>query len=121
MRVDSARLDNTTLWNSGSSKAFFAGLATLLAFTTAGSLFFILRVAPQTRDAAVTVYYVTCCSLLPWVSGCVFWIKVGKRAKLNIADREATGLCYRMIFNTVLGAYAALISIEGVLLESCLR
>jgi len=46
----------------------------------------------------------------------VFWTKARKRAKLGIADKDATGFCYSVIILTVGAAYGAMVSIETVLL-----
>jgi drug/metabolite transporter superfamily protein YnfA len=91
-------------------------LVTLLAWTTTVSLFIVLKLAPLTRGAAAARYYAALGCLLPWLAGSMFWTRVRKRARLDIADEEATGFCYGIIFLTVGSAYGALVSIETVLL-----
>jgi hypothetical protein len=102
-------------------RAVFLVLVTLSAWTTTASLFVILKRAPLTRGAPVTIYYPILCSLLPWLAGCVFWIKVRKRAKLGVADKDATDLCYRIITFTVAAAYGAIVSLEPLLLWVMIR
>jgi hypothetical protein len=109
------RLGND-FWNSGPVKALFFALFTLSAGTTEAFLFILVRRAPQLRGAPATTYYpALLISLLPWLSGCVFWIKVRKRAKLGKTDRGTAGFCYNIIFLSVLAAYLAVLQI-GILL-----
>lgn len=96
-------------------RAFFA-LFTLAAWTTTAFLFVLLKRAPLTRGASAITYFATLCSLLPWLAGYVFWIKVGKRAKLGVTDRGSTDFCYSIIFGNLCTAYVALVSIGTVLL-----
>ena len=103
-------------WSSGPWRTVFSVLMTLLAWTTTASWFIVLRLAPLTRAAPATRYYVALCCLLPLLAGCVFWTKVRKRAKLGIADKDAAGFCYSIIFTTLGTAYVALGSIETALL-----
>jgi hypothetical protein len=108
-------------WSSAPLNTALFALATLAAWTITASLFVLLSRAPLTRGAPVTIYYATACSLLPWFAGSVFWIKVRKRAKLGIADRDATGFCYGVIFTALGAAYAGMFSIESVLLSVLTR
>ncbi len=96
--------------------AFF----TLLAWTTTASLFVLLKRAPLTHGAPIT-YYAPLCVLLPWLSGCVFWTKIRKRAKLGTADKDATSFCYGIVFNALCTAYVALVLIESLLLWALTR
>ncbi len=106
----------SNFWSSASLSTAFFALATLLAWTTAAFLFILLKRAPLTHDAPVTTYYATLCTLLPWLAGTLFWIKVRKRAKLGIADRDATSFCYNIIFILLCTAYVAMVSIQTVVL-----
>ena len=96
-------------------------LATVMAWATTASLFFILKRAPLTRGALMDIYYPTLSSLLPWLSGWVFWIKIRKRARLPGADRDTAGVCHMMIVATLGAAYVAVFSIEIVLLSVLVR
>lgn len=96
-------------------------LTTLLAWTTTVSLFVILNRAPLTRSVTVIALYVPLCSLLPWVVGCAFGIKVRIRAKLGIADREASRFCVEIIDVGVTAAYVAMVCVDGVLLWVLIR
>lgn len=111
----------SNFWSSAPWMTFFFVLVTLLVWTTAASWFIVLRFAPLTRGAPAIKYYVAIDSLLPWLAGCKFWTKVRKRAKLGIADRDATGFCYRIIFITLVGAYVAMVLIETQLLGVLVR
>ena len=102
--------------SSGTPRRTFFALFTLAAWTTTAFLFILLRRAPLTRGAPVITYFATLCSLLPWLAAYVFWIKVGKRAKLGVADRGSTDFCYSIIFADLCMAYVALVSIGTVLL-----
>jgi hypothetical protein len=105
--------------NFGSSaplRTVFFTLVTLLAWTTAASLFIVLKRAPLTRGASATTYYAALCGLIPWLAGCVSWAKVRKRAKSGIADKDATGFCYSIIIAVLISAYVAMVSLETVLL-----
>jgi len=104
------------LGSSATLRTVFSLLITLLAWTITASLFIVLKLAPLTRSAPTARYYAALCCLLPWLAGCMFWTKVRKRARLDIADKDATGFCYSIIFLTVGTAYGALVSIETVLL-----
>ena len=100
---------------NASTRAFLL-LLTLLAWMTTVSLFIILKLAPLTRGAPAMKYYAALTCLLPWLAGCVFWTRVRSRERLDTADRDMTGFCYRVIFFTVGAAYGAVVSIESVLL-----
>lgn len=102
--------------SNGAPKTAFFALFTLAAWMTAAFLFILLKRAPLTRGAPAITYFATLCSLLPWLAGYVFWIKVRKRAKLGVADRGSTNFCYSIIFINLCTAYAALVSIGTVLL-----
>lgn len=102
--------------SSGALKSAFFALFTLAAWTTTAFLFILLKGAPSTRGAPVITYFATLCSLLPWLAGYVFWIKVRKRAKLGVADVGSTNFCYSVIFVNLCTAYVALVSIGTVLL-----
>jgi len=106
----------SNFWSRPPLGTVFFILVTLLAWTTTASLFIVLKLAPLTRAAPSTRYYAALCCLLPWLAGCVFWTKARKRAKLGIADKDATGFCYSVIILTVGAAYGAMVSIETVLL-----
>lgn len=104
-------------WNRAPVNTAFFALFTLVAWTTEAFLFILVKRAPAMRAApAITYYPALLISLLPWLSGCVYWIRVRKRAKLGKADRDATRFCYAIVFNTVLAAYLALLSVGGLLL-----
>jgi hypothetical protein len=120
MREKSMRPDYS-YWSSVRVRTIFGVLGTLLAWTASGSLFIVLRLIPLTHGAPGTIYSTTLVSLLPWLAGSVFWTRVRKRAKLGIADRDAAGFCYTIVFITVGAAYVALLSIEPVLLMSFTR
>ncbi len=102
--------------SSGAPRRAFFALFTLAAWTTTAFLFILLKRAPLTRGAPVITYFATLCGLLPWLAGYVFWIKVGKRAKLGVADEGSTNFCYSIIFINLCTAYVALVSIGTVLL-----
>ncbi len=91
-------------------------LGTLLACTTMASLFVVLKRAPLTHGDPLTTYPTLLGGLLPWLSGFVFWTKVRKRARLSIADRDATNFCNSIIVNSLISAYVAIVSIESLLL-----
>ncbi len=96
--------------------AVFA-LVTLLAATTTLSLFVILKRAALTRRApAAYAYYIPLSCLLPWLAGCVFWLKVRKRAKLGMADGSTARFCYDVIILMVTTAYVAIVQFDGLLL-----
>lgn len=103
-------------WSSTPLRRVFVILVTLLAWTTTASLFIVLKLAPLTRGASATRYYIAMGCLLPWLAGCVFWAKVRRRARSEMADKDATGFCYSIILLTVGTAYGAVASIETVLL-----
>ena len=107
--------------SSGASKTAFFALFTLAAWVTTAFLFILLKRAPLTRGAPVIAYFATLCSLLPWLAGYVFWIKVRKRAKLGVADGGSTNFCYSIIFINLCTAYVALVSIGTVLLWVLIR
>ncbi len=94
--------------------AVFA-IVTLLAATTMLSLFVILKSAPLTHRTPAA-YYIPLFCLLPWLSGCVLWLKVRKRAKLGIADGGATRFCYDIIIMMAIAAYVAIVQFDGLLL-----
>lgn len=108
-------------WSSTPWRTVFPVLVTLLAWTTAASWFIVLKLAPLTLGAPAIKYYVALGSLLPWLTGCKFWTMAGKRAKLGIADRDATGFCYGIILLTVGTAYGAMVLIETQLLGVLFR
>jgi hypothetical protein len=110
----SMRLDRNLRSSIAAKTAVFA-IVTLLAATTMLSLFVILKRAPLTHRTSAT-YYIPLSCLLPWLSGCVFWFKVRKRAKLGIADGGATRFCYDIIIMMVTAAYVAIIQFDGLLL-----
>lgn len=91
-------------------------LVTLMAWTNTASLFIILRLTPSVHSVPLMTYSAPLCALLPWLGGCVFWARVRKRAKLGVADRDATGFCYSMILMIVGAAYVAMVLIEPVLI-----
>jgi hypothetical protein len=82
----------------------------------AAFFFIVLRPGPLTRGTLGGRYYPALVCLLPWLAGCMFWTKIRKRARSGMADEEATGFCYSIIFLTVGAAYGALVSIGTVLL-----
>ena len=104
--------------NFGSSvsvrTAAFA-LVTVMAATTILSLFVILKGAPLT-SRAFAAYYIPLFCLLPWLAGCVFWLKVSKRAKLGMADASTTKFCYDLIIMMTGAAYVAIVQFDGLLL-----
>ena len=89
------------LGSSATLRTAFLLLITLLAWTITAFLFIVLKRAPLTRSAPAAIFCAALCCLLPWLAGCMFWTKVRKRAKLGIADKDATGFCYSIIFPTV--------------------
>lgn len=96
-------------WSRTSVKTLSLLAVTLLAWATTASLFIVLKVAPEMRGAPVTISYSsTLCSLLPWLAGLIFWIRVGKRAKSGEADGDVAGFCYSIIVLTVGAAYVAI-------------
>ena len=107
--------------SSGAPKTAFFALFTLTAWTTTAFLFILLKRAPLTRGAPVITYFATLSSLLPWLAGYVFWIKVRKRAKLGVADIGSTSFCYSIILINLCTAYVALVSIGTVLLWALTR
>ncbi len=108
------RLDRN-FGSSVATKTTVFALVTLMAATTVVSLFVIPKLAPLTRRAPAT-YYIPLSCLLPWLAGCVFWLKVSKRAKLGIADGSAAGFCYNAIILKVTAAYVAIVQFDGLLL-----
>jgi hypothetical protein len=102
--------------SSATLRTVFALLITLLAWTITASLFIVFKLAPLTRGALVARYYAALCCLLPWLAGCMFWTKIGKRTRLDKIDKDTTGFCYSIIFLTVGAAYGALVSMETLLL-----
>jgi hypothetical protein len=104
--------------NFGSSvavKTAIFALVTLLAATTMLSLFVILKRAPLTRRATTT-YYIPLSCILPWLAGCVFWLKVRKRTKLGMADEGTARFCYDLIITMIIAAYVAIVQFDGLLL-----
>jgi hypothetical protein len=83
------------------STALFA-LVSLEAWTTTAVLFISLKHVPLTGGLLENAYYPTICSVLPWLAGCMFWIRVRKRGRLGTLDGEAIRYC-SMIINNVLG------------------
>jgi hypothetical protein len=108
------RLDRN-LGSSATEKTAVFAIVTLLPVTTILSLFVILKRAPLTHRTPAT-YYIPLSCLLPWLSGCVFWLKVRKRAKLGMADAGATRFCYDVIITMVIAAYVAIVQFDGLLL-----
>ena len=102
------------------STALFA-LATLEAWTTAAALFVFLRRVPFGGGVLENAYYAALCSVLPWVAGCVLWLKVRKRGKLGRLDREATRFCYIIINNLLIVTYIAVLLISQVLFPALPR
>jgi hypothetical protein len=102
--------------SSGAPKTALFALFTLAAWMTAAFLFILLKRAPLTRGAPVITYFAIPCSLLPWLAGYVFWIKVRKRAKMGVADGDSANFCYSIIFINLCTAYVALVSVGTVLL-----
>jgi len=93
-------------------------LVTVVAAVTLLSLFLILKRAPLTRRMLATyyIYYVPLSCVLPWLSGFVLWLRTRKRAKLGIADGDATRFCYDAIIVMVTAAYVAILQINVLLL-----
>jgi hypothetical protein len=82
------------------STALFA-LVTLEAWTTSAVVFIFLKHMPLTGGLLENAYYPTLCSALPWLVGCMFWLRVRKRGNLGILDIKATKLCYSIINNVI--------------------
>jgi hypothetical protein len=104
-----------------SPKTILFVLATLAAWTTAAFLFVLLKRAPLTHGAPGINYSIPLCSLLPWLAGFVFWVKTRKRATIGLADADASNFSYSIIISAVCTAYAAIVSIEIVLLWVLIR
>jgi hypothetical protein len=90
-------------------------IVTLGAAITMLSLFVILNSAPLTQRTSAA-YYIPLSCLLPWLSGCVFWFKVRKRAKLAVADEGATRFCFDVIIMMAVAAYVSIVQFDGLLL-----
>jgi hypothetical protein len=104
-----------SFWNGKLVNAALLTLFTLVGWVTAAFLFVLLKRAPLTRGAPIFTYPVVLGSLLPWLSGCVSWIRVRKIAKLGAADGDTAGLCHSIIFSALCTAYVPMVSI-GILL-----
>ena len=102
--------------SSGHPRAALFAIPTLEAWTTTAFLFFLLKRFHLTLDAPLIAYSALLSSLLPWLSGLAFWIRVRKRAKLGIADRDATSFSHRIILNIVGAGSGAMLLIEILLL-----
>jgi len=96
------------------SMALFA-LVTLEAWTTTAVLFIFLKRVPLTGGLLGNAYYPALCSVLPWLVGCMFWLRVRKREKLCILDGDATKFCYAIINNIIGATYIVLLIISQVL------
>lgn len=93
---------------------------TLLAWGATAFLYVLIR-APLTRGAPLITYSALLISLLPWLSGLVFWAKLRKRTKLGTVDPAAAGFCSKVIFNALGSAYLAVLSVEILLLWVLIR
>lgn len=110
-----------SFWSGSSVRRSFFLLITLLAWVASGSLFIVLRQASLTRASPAIVFFPIFCSLLPWLAGLVFWLRVGRRAKLGVASGDEAGFCYSIIILIVGTAYVAIVSVEPFLLWALTR
>ena len=109
------RFDRNLASSTPVNTALFA-LMTLGAWTAPTVLFVLLKRAPLIQGAPLITNTALLSSLLPWVTACVFWIKVRKRARLDAAYRQTLHFSQNIITASLLAAYIALINLETLLL-----
>jgi hypothetical protein len=96
---------------SGAAYGFF----TLVAWTTAAFLFVLLKRVRSVSGASLITQPVFLVSLVPWLAGTVFLVKLRKRVKLGKTDQDTAGFCCTVLYSAVCSAYVAM-QLIGILL-----
>ena len=108
------RSENYSQGSLGSTGLF--ALVTLEAWTTTAVVFISFKHMRLTGGLLGSAYYPAICSVLPWLVGCMFWIRVRKRGRSGTLDREAIRYCSTIINNLVGITYTVILLLSQVLL-----